>query len=68
MVIQDTPKSIAQVRGQHFQQCFWYLSEQQSHTNRRSDERIIIEDSIVPQIVKNFPAFYGTRKFVNLFT
>jgi hypothetical protein len=30
--------------------------------------RVLLEKLIVPQLVKNFPAFYKTRRFITLFT
>jgi len=30
--------------------------------------RVVIEELTVTQLVKKFPAFYGTRKFITVFT
>ena len=30
--------------------------------------RVLSEKLTVPQLVKNFPAFYGSRKFITIFT
>ena len=30
--------------------------------------RVLLENLTVPQLVKKFPVFYGTRKFITAFT
>jgi len=45
-----------------------YGSHYTSETNHRTPWSRVLDNLIVTQLVRKFPAFYGTRRFVTVFT
>jgi hypothetical protein len=46
----------------------FFLDKKQYPTNLTPWRKVLLEKLVVPQLVKIFPVFYGTQKFIPEFT
>jgi hypothetical protein len=60
--VQKKPTSI---EGQHFNAVCWEQIERMELT---PCSKVLPEKLTGPQLLKKFPAFYGTRRLINAFT